>query len=92
LRYTYEEATRGQVSHPASELRPQMLAALPLELRRDLANALNTLDTERIAAVVHRVSQRDASLGGVLALYAGRFAYTQILNALEVSMSVTKDA
>ena len=81
VRYLYGEAAPDK--EPASALCPPALAALPEDLRRELMNALISLDTERIAALVDLVSERDDTLGKALERHAGRFAYTEILNALE---------
>ncbi len=63
-------------------LRPEALAALPEELRRELADAVIALDGELITGLIRRISEADPALGGVLAVLAGRFAYTPILHAL----------
>jgi signal transduction histidine kinase/ligand-binding sensor domain-containing protein/DNA-binding response OmpR family regulator len=58
-------------------------AALPEELRDELANSLISLDRERIAQVIQRVSAQSAPLGEVLMRHADRFAYTQMLDAVK---------
>jgi hypothetical protein len=63
---------------------PGSLAALPRELREQLASALLTLEPGRIAAAISRVSNYDAALGRVLIRYADQFAYTRIFAALEL--------
>jgi hypothetical protein len=63
-------------------LHPEALAALPEELRKELADALIALDVMRIAGVIRGISEVDPALGGVLAILAGKFAYTPILKAL----------
>ena len=67
----------------AAALRPEDIAALPPELRTELTNAVISLDGERIAEVIHRVSERNASLAAVLSGHAQRLTYTAILNILE---------
>lgn len=42
-----------------------------------------TLDVKRIKGVIRQVSDYDPAVGSILGEYAGRFAYTAILNALE---------
>jgi CheY-like chemotaxis protein len=64
-------------------LRAEALAALPVELREELANAVIALDGERIAGVIRGIAEVDPALGGALALLAGRLAYTPILKALQ---------
>jgi hypothetical protein len=61
----------------------QALAVLPEELRRELMKAVISLDTECIAALIGRVSEQDGELGKALERQAGRFAYTEMLNALQ---------
>jgi CheY-like chemotaxis protein len=81
VRYLYGEAAPPK--EPAPALCQQALAALPEELRRELMKAVISLDTEYIAALIGRVSEEDCALGEALERLAGRFAYTEILNALE---------
>ena len=66
-----------------SSLRPEAFAALPGSLRKELEGALLRLETGRIAEVIGRVSELDGALGGVLTRYAEKFAYSEILSALE---------
>jgi hypothetical protein len=68
------------------------LAALPKDLRGHLKEAVISLDVRRIAAMIDRVAERDASLGNVLAGCAEGFAYTAILNALDDGNFRTKSA
>jgi CheY-like chemotaxis protein len=63
-------------------LRPADLAALPAALRDELENAVISLDRERVARLVEKISEHDAALGNVLARLVDRFAYTQIFDAL----------
>ncbi len=81
--YVRAKDTSLPVARGTAELQPEALAAIPEELRQDLANALTMLDGERITGVIRRMSEVDPALGGVLALLAGRFAYTPILKALQ---------
>ena len=71
---------------PIAELRPEDLAALPKDLRAGLREALIALDVERISAAIGRVSQESAPLGSALALYASRYAYTAMLDAIKLDM------
>jgi CheY-like chemotaxis protein len=61
VRYVYGRAPTGE--DEAMELRQGALAALPNGLRNELATALISLDAERIATVIHHVSELDATLG-----------------------------
>jgi signal transduction histidine kinase/ligand-binding sensor domain-containing protein/DNA-binding response OmpR family regulator len=64
-------------------LRPEALAALPDDLRTELANAVLALDVGRLKAVIARVSERDARLGAALAFHAERVAFTPVFEALQ---------
>jgi signal transduction histidine kinase/CheY-like chemotaxis protein len=81
VRYVYgEDLPRPAVS---PSLSPDSLAALPQDVREELAAALVRLEPGPIAAAIGRVSDRDAVLGSALACYADQLAYTAILTALE---------
>ena len=77
---------RQQAPSPAPEsgetLDRAVLAALPEDLRRELADALVALDTTRIAALIGRVAERDAALGQCLRRHADNFDYDPIMKAL----------
>ncbi len=50
-------------------------AALPAETREELEDAVESLDSERIAAIVTRIGQADAELGSLLDRQAKVFDY-----------------
>jgi signal transduction histidine kinase/ligand-binding sensor domain-containing protein/CheY-like chemotaxis protein len=83
VRYLYREAPRTTLNDPATTLEPGALAKLPPQLRKELTDALVRLDPGPIAEVIDRVSEQDAQAGAVLVNWAKRFAYTEMLNALE---------
>jgi signal transduction histidine kinase/DNA-binding response OmpR family regulator len=83
VRYLHRDATQASQSDPGVLLPRDSLSILPLELRKELTDAVVRLDPGPIAEVIERVTEQDAQLGRVLARCAERFAYTQILNALE---------
>lgn len=83
VRYVQREATRASSADPVAALEREALAMLPHPLRKELAEALVRLDPGPIGEVIDRVSEQDARLGEALARCAKRFAYTEILNALE---------
>ncbi|MFZ1829080.1 MAG: hypothetical protein WAW42_09995, partial [Candidatus Competibacteraceae bacterium] len=61
------------------------LAALPDELRRELADALVMLDLQRIDALIGRVAKRDPALGQRLRRHADHFDFDQIMNLLALA-------
>jgi len=84
VRYLYREVPAGGApTDPVAALVPEALALLPQQLRKELVDALIRLAPGPIAEVIERVSTQDPQLGEVLARCAKRFAYTEILNALE---------
>jgi signal transduction histidine kinase/ligand-binding sensor domain-containing protein/CheY-like chemotaxis protein len=80
VRYVRAEGTAHAKMDPPLR---EALMALSDELRSELSNALISLDRERIAGVIQRVSEQDASLGAMLANYADRLAYSKILKAIQ---------
>lgn len=48
-------------------------------------DAVISLDIERVADAINRISGQDAALGRTLSQYAERYAYSSILQALESS-------
>jgi signal transduction histidine kinase/DNA-binding NarL/FixJ family response regulator len=92
VRFVYEESTVAATA-PTVALRPEALVALPQELRRDLTDALVSLDVARIGETIRRVSELDTALGDTLAQHAGQLGYTAILQALQaVRGNLTKEA
>jgi hypothetical protein len=66
-------------------LTAQMLAALPQDMRRELHDALESLENERISAVIGQVESQDAKLHKTLAHLAENYDYPAILEALQTS-------
>ncbi len=85
VRYTYQ-ATAPEKT--AASLDQEQLADLPAELRKELTDAVISLDIARIAAVIGRISEQNAALGSILSEYADRYAYSSILRALRSSEAV----
>jgi signal transduction histidine kinase/CheY-like chemotaxis protein len=82
VRYAEDAAEPGTESEIAPEISPASLAQLPHDLRRELASAIVTLETNRVADLIERISELDGSLGELLSRCASRFAYTEIFHAL----------
>jgi len=84
--FIHEKAPAASVSEKTTiVLRPEALATLPQELRREFTGALVSLDADRISGIIGRVSELNQPLGDILGQYADKFDYTSILNALETA-------
>jgi hypothetical protein len=59
-----------------------MLDTLPEELRRDLTEALESLEIERIELVIHQIALHDKALENKLRQFTRYFDYSAILNVL----------
>src|SRR5947209_1981664 len=58
------------------------LAALPGTLKKDLEDAIFSMDQDRVSQVLLRVSQQDRSVGSALESLADNLSYSPILTAL----------
>ncbi|HEX4769354.1 MAG TPA: two-component regulator propeller domain-containing protein [Bryobacteraceae bacterium] len=87
VRYVYEEAVANNTN---TTLVHAVLAGLPAELRKDLREAVISLDSEAIASVIGRMSEHNPALARTLSQYAGRYAYSPILEALRSAESVQR--
>ncbi|TRW91207.1 response regulator [Candidatus Methylobacter oryzae] len=63
-------------------LTPEMLSALPDELRKDLLDALESLDSEDIDSIIQQIANYDQPLQKALTNLAESFDYSAILKAL----------
>jgi hypothetical protein len=88
MRYVYRQSAAPEPSAVPAALTAQRLAALPPALREALRNALISLDSRRIDAVIAQAAQCDGALGELLARHAGQYHYTPILAALETHMEL----
>ncbi|MBV5319329.1 MAG: response regulator [Desulfobulbaceae bacterium] len=81
VRYIYASP---EASAPLpSELSSQALAALPVSLRHAFAEALTTLDVERIETLVAEISAIDAALAASINLLVENYNYQPIVNVLD---------
>jgi len=85
LRYQRQWKPAPPAAETSAVLCPEDFSSLPANLRVELEDAVIALDHERIALLVKRISEQDASLGRLLARFSDRLAYTPIFNALEKS-------
>jgi signal transduction histidine kinase/CheY-like chemotaxis protein len=83
----YQRKTIPFAGELAEELRPEDVAALPVDLRAALQEALLALNVERISAAIDRVSLENPSLGSALARCASQYAYTAMLNVVQLDRS-----
>ena len=83
VRFVYEDMP--EPTEDAVILTAEMLSALPEELRSDLKNALESLDSERIALVIQQVASYDQQLKKTLTQLADSFDYPAILRALRTN-------
>ena len=71
----------------AEVLTAEMLSVLPMELKGELRTALESLEDERIGAVIHQVAVYDGDLGRILSHLAQNFDYPAILKVLQVTQT-----
>lgn len=90
-RFVYDETAVDSFEKSATDLLHEALALLPDELRRQLGDALVSLDAARIAEQIRRIAELNPALGDLLAHHADRLAYNAILRHLNTSNS-TEDA
>jgi signal transduction histidine kinase/CheY-like chemotaxis protein len=81
--FVYEESTAESTANPNGALRPEAMAALPQDMRRELGEALVSLDTARLTELIGRVSGLDPALGDALAQHADRLDYTTLHQAIK---------
>jgi PAS domain S-box-containing protein len=68
-------------------LTAEMLAALPPDLRRELHEALESLEDERIAAAMQQIASYDPALHKTLSRLVENFNYPAILKALQTNQA-----
>jgi CheY-like chemotaxis protein len=81
VKYLYEGAPEPQEQDMS--LTPEMLDDLPMELRCELKVALESLDSERIQAVIQLIAAHDQKVQSVLSYLVASFNYPAILLALQ---------
>jgi len=82
IRYLYEDE---QVTPPGSDhaLRPEQLVVLPVELIRELHQAVLELNTARIHELIGGIVLHDAAIAGQLEALVQNLEYDRLLNVLE---------
>ena len=76
--------TQSTVEAEFALLTVEMLLVLPPNLRNDLCDALEVLDSELISSIIQEVGSYDASLQNMLSRLADNFDYLAILQALRM--------
>lgn len=66
-------------------LRPAALAELPRQMRRELADAVVSLDQQRIQSAIDKVKQVDQASASALSRLVEGLSYTAILSAIETA-------
>jgi CheY-like chemotaxis protein len=92
VKYVCDTAATPGYRHTSIALAPHALKILPEQLLGELADALVSLDLQRISAAIRSASEVDASLGAVLAEHASRLAFTPILKAVQSSPRGVREA
>lgn len=90
VRYAYAEAPPAEDMESVpltSERLSQMLTVLPLEMRNELGEAFESLETERINAVIQQMANYNPSLQQRLSQLADNFDYSSVLKALRMISS-----
>jgi len=82
VKYIYRDSVPMAGEAPPIAVTPAMLAALPGAERKELKDAVESLDGVRISAAIQRICEADAELGRALSLLAENFDYPAILSAL----------
>ena len=82
VKYIYRAAVPAAAEALPITVTPAMLAALPDDERKELKDAVESLDSIRISAAIQRIGEADADLGRTLSRLAENFDYPAILSAL----------
>jgi DNA-binding response OmpR family regulator len=82
VQYVYRETHEEKVINDIV-LTKDVLAVLPAALREELHAALESLESQRINAVIQQVASHDAALHKTLQHFVDNFDYPAILKALE---------
>jgi len=90
VRFIYDDALVSPALSlsPTKILRPEAIAVLPVELRLELTDVVVSLDRDRIAELVTRISEIEPDLGSTLAHYAEELNYTEIIRALQACKDI----
>ncbi len=82
VKYIYRDSVPVAGEALPIAVTPAMLAALPDAERKELKDAVESLDGVRISAAIQRIGEANAELGRTLSRLAENFDYPAILSAL----------
>lgn len=82
IKYLYQSDSAANEA-PSTALTAEMLLALPPDLRKELRDALVSLDSDRITQIIHQVRNMDMTLGMALSRLADYFDYPTIIKELD---------
>lgn len=82
VKYIYANEQIPQPTHD-TQFTAARIAMLPIALRHDLAEVLDSLDDERIVATIGKVAEFDVELCKILGQMAGNFNYPAIQSVLQ---------
>lgn len=88
VQYIYASGEIPQHVHD-TPFTAERMAILPLDLRQELAEVLDTLDDERIMATIGKVAAYDTELYKILSQMAENFNYPAIQSALQSKRDIT---
>jgi signal transduction histidine kinase/DNA-binding NarL/FixJ family response regulator len=88
VKYIYKGAPESQEKEKA--LTPEMLQVIPEELRSDLIAALETLDGERIDAIIQEIGTHDQAIQKTLSRLAMNFDYPAILKLFQKGAGISQ--
>jgi PAS domain S-box-containing protein len=80
VRYEYESLP--DFEEVGTKLTPAMLSQLRPELRQELHNSAESLDSDQVAVTISRIMAIDSELGVILTRLSDNFDYLAILDAL----------
>lgn len=86
IKYIYSDETNDEIMS-VNALTPDMLSVLPSELRDELRDALEELDSERINHIIQMVNIYDTNLQQKLLQLAEQYNYSAILMAMEIGQT-----
>jgi CheY-like chemotaxis protein len=88
LKYLDQRAESNEDTSPLT-LTANMLNVLPITVRKQLKEALEHMDCNRIATIISQINETDVRLGQALSQLADEFNYPAILSLLDSTANQT---